>query len=187
MSKVTHLTPKLAIDPVLLNRKLDDNLSIERQNLYKEELDKIKNLHFNKRGLMPLVDEQKMAQVMTNSEDLIRLIKDNSFEHYFTGNVWIEDKIMDSYQLEAREILQYEEDLVGHFKSSDLREDPILRAHAQISIKEVVKPKVLAFLASNYIRLSLKSQLDISKERVSKYCLTFKNYWKKIKSILQLM
>jgi hypothetical protein len=101
--------------------------------------------------------------------------------------VWIEDKIMDSYQLEAREILQYEEDLVGHFKSSDLREDPILRAHAQISIKEVVKPKVLAFLASNYIRLSLKNQLDISKERVSKFCLIFKNYWRKIKSILQLM
>ena len=153
-------------------------------------------MHFTNRGIMPIVDAQQKQRVMDIADDLIRLIKDNSFEQNLTGNVWLEDKITDSYQAEARELLQYEEDLVGHFKNTDLQssEDPILRAHAHISNKRrSERPMVCAFnlktisnlafylfISITTFRLLLRSQHDTSNARDSKFSLTFKNYWKKI-------
>jgi hypothetical protein len=135
----------LALDSKLLNTEANNEKKAQKESNYKEELSKIMTMQFTNRGLMPVVDAQQKQRVMSIADDLIRLIKDNSFEQHLTGNVWVEDKVTDTYHAEARELLQYEEDLVGRFKNSDLQssEDPILQAHAHISNKRrCERPKV---------------------------------------------
>ena len=101
----------------------------------RENLNKIMTMQFTARGIMPVVSAEQKNHVLSIEEDLVRLITDNNDnESILAGNVWVEEKVTDELQKEARNLLQYEKDSINHH---DLHtsEDPILRAHAHVTLK----------------------------------------------------
>jgi hypothetical protein len=158
MEKVTHPNPKLSMDQVLL-KKIKKSTTVSDHLDHQEEKGKMLNLQFTTRGMMPVVNSAERAHVQEINDDLIRLIRnsDDDEKTKSISNIWGEEKESDSSQIEAKQILQFDDTYQTHFKHSEMTsaEDPILRAHAQLSVKarsKRIKTNAVLQVPMRYLR-----------------------------------